>query len=128
MLQKTKTLVTKQVFVSLFFLDILTENRRKMPEKWQSRQKSRKNRSWAWPFQEKVEFGSILGPQMGAKNHEKCVRKRVRKNAPKKSLTWTKMRRVGVMCWASGEVRRGHTSYDSLRTGSRSESSSVQSV
>ena len=22
---------------------------------------------------------------------------------------------VGVMCWASGEVRRGHTSYDSLR-------------
>ena len=37
------------------------------------------------------------------------------KNAEKKSLTCDNMRRVGVMCWASGEVRRGHTSYDSLR-------------
>ena len=37
------------------------------------------------------------------------------KNAEKKSIGCDRMRRVGVMCWASGEVRRGHTSYDSLR-------------
>ena len=41
--------------------------------------------------------------------------KAIAKNAEKKSLTCDNMRRVGVMCWASGEVRRGHTSYDSLR-------------
>ena len=36
------------------------------------------------------------------------------KNAEKKSIACTKTNWVGVMCWASGEVRRGHTSYDSL--------------
>ena len=35
------------------------------------------------------------------------------KNAEKKAIGCTKMYRVGVMRWASGEVRRGHTSYDS---------------
>ena len=37
------------------------------------------------------------------------------KDAGKKSIGRDGMRWVGVMCWASGEVRRGHTSYDSLR-------------
>ena len=41
--------------------------------------------------------------------------KAIAKNAEKKSIGPDRTRRVGVMCWASGEVRRGHTSYDSLR-------------
>ena len=54
-------------------------------------------------FRPRVRFLAILGPQMGAKNHEKCVRKRVRKNGWKKN---TKMRWVGVMRWASGRGGR----------------------
>ena len=63
-------------------------------------------------FRPRVRFLAILGSQMGGKFHEKCVRKGDRKKCWKKidSMRW-----VGVMCWASGEVRRGHTSYDSLR-------------
>ena len=41
--------------------------------------------------------------------------KATEKNAEKKTIGCTNMNWVGVMCWASGEVRRGHTSYDSLR-------------
>ena len=72
-------------------------------------------------FRPPVRFLAILGSQMGGKFHEKCVRKGDSKKCWKKI---DRTRRVGVMRWASGEVRRGHTSYDSLRTGSRSESRS----
>ena len=57
-------------------------------------------------------LGDFRRSRKGAKIREKCVRKPNRKKGRKKI---SKMVRVGVMRVASGEVRRGHTSYDSLR-------------
>ena len=46
---------------------------------------------------------------------ENAVENVTQKKAEKKTARRDKDVRVGGMCWASGEVRRGHTSYDSLR-------------
>ena len=61
-------------------------------------------------------FSPIFGSRPEPKIHQKCGRERdPKKSRKKKRQHATKTRGVGVMRWASGEVRRGHTSYDSLR-------------
>ena len=75
------------------------------------------------------DFRRFWGPRWKQNSSKMRSKKQLQKML--KQNRWdvqrcTNMCWVGVMCWASREVRRGHTSYDSLRTGSRTESRSTQ--
>ena len=72
------------------------------------------------------DFWRFWGPRWEANFMKNAFEKATAKSDEKKSIGRTNTIWVGVMRWASGEVRRGHTSYDSLRTGSRSESRSCK--
>ena len=83
-----------------------------------NRRKSHPAPSLGALFRPRTRFWSILGSRRGeAKFMKNALEEVTAKNAKKKSQRCGNTRWSGVMRWASGEVRRGHTPYDSPPKG-----------
>ena len=105
-------------FFSLFFGQKTTSKAIPNSNGTENRRKSHPTPSPNALFRLRVRFWAILGSQMGGKFHEKCVRRRVRKNTQKKNTNTHK--HVLGRRHALGQRGGKEGSCDSLRTGSRS--------
>ena len=99
----------------MFFGSRLAEKRTKRRLAPRITKNSLRERTCSAPGAIFVDFRVPARVQNSSKMRSRTQHKNSQKKNSNPAQTPDKDIRVGVMRWANGEVRRGHTSYDSLR-------------